>query len=173
MFKIFTPTYFENNIYDMDFKKYYEKGYRYLIFDIDNTLVEDEERENEKTIDKINEIKNMGFVCSILSNNYELRVKKFAENVGIKNWVCLAKKPKIDGYIELINRFNIDKEKTLYIGDQLFTDILGANMSKIDVILVSPLGIDKHFYIRVKRFFENVIKFIYLNRIKNADNKFK
>ena len=161
MFKKLTPTYFEKSIYDINFNKYFDKGYRHIIFDIDNTLVEDEERESEKTINLINKIKNMGFVCSILSNNYEFRVKKFADNIGIKNWVCLAKKPKIDGYLKLMSKINIDKKNTIYIGDQLFTDILGANMVGVDVILVEPLGLDKHFYIRVKRVFENIIKLIY------------
>ena len=173
MFKIFTPTYFEKSIYDIDFSKYYGRGYRHIIFDIDNTLVGDEEREDKKAIDIVKKVKAIGFVCSILSNNYELRVKNFAEAIGIKSWLCLAKKPKIDGYIELINRTNIDREKTLYIGDQLFTDIMGANMARVDVILVEPFSRDKHFYIRVKRFFENIIKLIYLNRIRNANNRFK
>ena len=168
MLKKLIPTYFEENIYKINFKKYYKFGYRHIIFDIDNTLVIDEEPVNKKILHKINEIKKFGFVCSILSNNYKSRVKKFADDIGIKFYIYKAKKPRPNGFLKLIKRTKIKKEKTLYIGDQLFTDVLGANNINIDVILVKQLGRDKHFYIRVKRFFEIIIEIIYLNRKKNA-----
>lgn len=164
--KDITPTYFEDSVYEIDFKKYYDKGYRFIIFDIDNTLVEDEEPIDKKCIEKLLELDNMGFSLSILSNNEEKRVKEFVEKTNIKDYVCLAKKPRRDGYEKLIHKMGARKEEVLYIGDQLFTDILGANNTQIDVILVEQISYDKHFYIRIKRFFERIIKKLYLDKVK-------
>ena len=165
--KSIIPKYFEESVYCIDFKKYYDKGYRFIIFDIDNTLVEDEEPIDKRCKEKLLEIENMGFNLSILSNNEEKRVKEFVKGTNIKNYVCLAKKPRRDGYEKLISKIGAKREEVLYIGDQLFTDILGANNAGVDVILVEQISYDKHFYIRIKRFFEIIIKKLYLDKVKN------
>ena len=51
-------------------------------------------------------------------------------------------KPEVDVYLEASNSFNLDKSKTIAIGDSLFHDIKGANNFSIDSILVKS-GIHK------------------------------
>ena len=67
--------------YQINFKKYYEKGYRGVIFDIDNTLVPHGAEADEKSIRLFKELKELGFQTILLSNNKEHRVKSFNKSI--------------------------------------------------------------------------------------------
>lgn len=165
-FNNFKPTYFENTVYDIDFDKYYNLGFRAIIFDIDNTLVlhdVDIDDNCKKLFDKLNKI---GFHIAILSNNNLNRVKKFLRDYDYK-YIYDANKPNKKSYLEIIKLLNIDKDKTLYIGDQLFTDIFGANNAKLKSILVKPLGKEIYLHIKLKRLFEKLI-FVFIMEDKNG-----
>ena len=82
MFNTFFPDKYYNSTYSIDFHKYYEEGFRGIIFDIDNTLVTHGDPADERSQKLIKELKNMGFSVLFLSNNKEPRVKGFAEAVG-------------------------------------------------------------------------------------------
>lgn len=58
---------------------------------------------------------------------------------------------------------NIDKKEALFIGDQIFTDILGANKSGIANILVKFIRINGETKIGKRRQLENVILKFYKN----------
>lgn len=159
---LFLPTYSENTIYDIDFKKYYSKGYKLLIFDIDNTLVLHDEAANIAIKDLIYSLKSIGFQISLLSNNNKNRVEKFAKDIDVVTYIYDAGKPNRRNYINLINKFDdIKNSNVLFIGDQLLTDIYGANLSNIDSILVKPLGKEKYIHVKFKRFIEKIIMFYY------------
>ena len=56
--------------------------------------------------------------------------------------VIIKGKPDVSIYAETTNKINLEKERTLAIGDSLFHDIQGANNFEIDSILVKS-GIHK------------------------------
>ena len=56
---------------------------------------------------------------------------------------------------------NVKKEETIFIGDQLFTDILGAKRAGIYAILVKPIDKKEEIQIVIKRFFENIVLLSY------------
>lgn len=164
---LFYPTYIENTIYDIDFQKYYYKGYRLLIFDIDNTLVLHDADANINIKNLIDKLKNIGFKLSLLSNNNKNRVEKFANDILIDTYIYNADKPNKKNYINTLSKFNnINNSNALYIGDQLLTDIYGANQSNIDSILVKPIGPEKYIHIKFKRIIEKIIMFYYKYIIK-------
>ena len=163
---LFLSTYRENTVYDIDFVKYYNKGYRLLIFDIDNTLVIHDQEVTDESKKLIDTLKNIGFKLGILSNNDKNRVEKFAIDIGIDNYIYNADKPNKNNYLKLVDMNVCSINQALYIGDQLLTDIYGANLAGIDSILVKPIGQEKYLHIKIKRLIEKIILFYYKNVLK-------
>lgn len=82
MLERFYPDIYMNSTYGIDFKNYYDSGYRGIIFDIDNTLVPHGAPADERSIEFFRELKHIGFAMILLSNNKEPRVKMFGGAVG-------------------------------------------------------------------------------------------
>lgn len=156
MFKIFYPYEYVDNIFYIDYEKLYKIGYRGLIFDIDNTLVHHGDDSNEKIDFFFKSIQNIGFKTLILSNNSEERVRRFLKNID-SLYICDAKKPNTYNYFKAIEMLNIDKENLLVIGDQIFTDIFGANRAGIANILVNYIRDVSETKIGKRRQLEKII----------------
>lgn len=156
MFKIFYPYEYVESVFSIDYKKLYDKGYRGIIFDIDNTLVHHGD-DSTKEIDELFKIiQNIGFKTLLLSNNSEKRIKRFIKNID-SLYIHNAQKPNVDNYLKAIKMMNIKKEESIFIGDQIFTDILGANKSQIANILVKYIRLDNETKIGKRRHLENLI----------------
>ena len=85
-------------------------------------------------------------------------------------YICNAQKPKTINYLKAIEMMNIKKEETLFIGDQIFTDILGANRSGIANILVKFIQAKDEVRIGKRRQIERVILKLY-KRNKTFQNR--
>ncbi len=160
MFKIFYPYEYVDNVFCIDYNKLYQKGYRGIIFDIDNTLVHHGNDSTEKIDEFFRTVQNIGFNTLLLSNNDEKRVKRFLKNID-SLYICDADKPRVANYLKAVEMMNISKEETLFIGDQVFTDILGANKSGIASILVKFIRAEGETKIGKKRQLENFILKMY------------
>ena len=156
MFQKFYPTIYAESAYAVDFEKLYNDGFRALILDVDNTLVGHGEAADKRAKEFFQKLRKIGYRTSILSNNDEARVQPFADAVG-SIFVCNASKPSAKGYRKAMRLLRSDETNTLFMGDQLFTDILGANRAGIPSILVKPLKKDILFQIRLKRYGEKII----------------
>lgn len=135
MLKKFYPYKYVESVFVIDYKKLFDIGYRGLIFDIDSTLVphgNDSTMEVDKLFKEINEI---GFKTVLLSNNTTERIERFMKNID-SMYISDARKPDTCNYLKAVSMLGIEKKEALVIGDQIFTDILGANRSGIDSILV-------------------------------------
>lgn len=135
---IFFPTEYVPSMQDYDFNRAYKKGKRLILFDIDNTIVPHGAPADERSINFMSALKDMGFKLCCVSNNNPLRVKPFADACGIK-YVCLARKPEPAGFKTAMEEAGAEKSETLFFGDQIFTDVMGANRAGIDCVLVKPL----------------------------------
>lgn len=155
MFKILYPYEYVDSVFSIDYKKLYDKGYRGIIFDIDNTLVHHGDDSTKEIDELFTKIQNIGFKTLLLSNNNEERTKRFLRNID-SLYICNAEKPKTRNYLKAVEMMNIDKEKTVFIGDQIFTDILGANRSGIANILVKFITIEGETKIGKRRQLENI-----------------
>ncbi len=156
MFKMFYPYEYVESVFSIDYNKLYDKGYRGIIFDIDNTLVHHGDDSTKEIDELFTTIQTIGFKTLLLSNNNEDRVKRFLNNID-SLYICNAEKPKVDNYIKAVEMMHIKKEETLFIGDQIFTDILGANKSGIASILVKFIRIKGETKIGKRRKIENII----------------
>lgn len=160
MFKKFYPTKREDSAYQIDYKKYYEAGYRGLIYDIDNTLVPHGAPYTEAAQALFQKLHRIGFQTCLISNNQEPRVAPFAEAVQ-SSFVSDAHKPSTKNYIRAMEIMGTDKTNTMFIGDQLFTDIYGANRTGIYSILTKPIHPKEEIQIVLKRYLERIVLYFY------------
>ncbi|MBE5946990.1 MAG: YqeG family HAD IIIA-type phosphatase [Lachnospiraceae bacterium] len=170
MFKIFYPKEYFDSTYSIDFNKYYKMGYRAVIFDVDNTLVEHDAPADERATELIKGLMNMGYQVCFLSNNDEERVKSFNENLGAK-YIYKAGKPLAKGYNNAMEIMGTDRKNTLFVGDQIFTDIWGANNAGIRSVLVQPIAKHEEIQIVLKRIPEKLILHFYLKKNKLRTKK--
>ena len=169
MFKLFYPYEYVDSVFSIDYNQLYNMGYRGLIFDIDNTLVHHGDNSTEEIDELFKTIQNIGFKTLLLSNNNEERVKRFLSNID-SLYICDAEKPKTTNYLKAIEMMNVKKEETLFIGDQIFTDILGANKSGIANILVKFIRNENETKIGKRRQVEKIILKMY-QRNRTFQNK--
>lgn len=157
--RLFPRAYCES-AYDIDYEGLYEEGCRGVIFDIDNTLVEDQQKATKNAVDLIDKIRRIGMQSFILSNNHEERVRLFAEAVGAR-YIFEAKKPLAKGYVRAMEMMGTDRSSTVFVGDQIYTDIWGANNAGVFSILVAPVNPRELFHIRLKRLLELPVLMLY------------
>lgn len=162
------PSAYINSTYDIDFQLLFDNGFRGLIFDIDNTLTQHGAPAKNNAVKLFRELDEIGFKYILISNNHEERVAPFAEQVGAE-YVADAGKPLAKGYNAAIERMGIEREKAVFIGDQMFTDIAGANAASIKSILVRPLSKKEPFHIKLKRMLEAPVKRVYLKNHNIGD----
>ena len=169
---IFFPGEYLDSTYVIDFDKLYQDGYRAVIFDVDNTLVPHDAPADARAIGLFKHLKELGYSCMLLSNNKEPRVKKFNDVVKV-NYIYKANKPMPANYKKSMNILGTTKENTIFIGDQIFTDIMGANLTGIRTILVKPIHPKEEIQIVLKRIPEKLILFFYKIKIKLFGSKYE
>lgn len=166
MLKKYYPYEYINSVFDIDYKKLYEIGYRCVIFDIDATLVYHGDDSNEKIDNLFKEIHSIGLKTLLLSNNDEERILRFIKNIDTE-FICDANKPDTAGYHKAVEIMGIDNSQAVFVGDQVFTDICGANNSGMANILVKFLLEPGETKLGIKRNLEKVILFFYKHSKKN------
>lgn len=154
LYKLFLPNEFVASVYEITPQKLKMLGIRGLITDLDNTLIEWNRKDATKEIAEwVNMMRDAGIQIIIASNNNEARVKRFADPLGLP-YVYRAKKPLGLAYKVSLNKLQLDKNEVAMVGDQLLTDILGANRLGLYTFLVRPIAETDGFATRINRFFE-------------------
>ena len=165
MLERFYPDVYISSTYNIDFQKYYDSGYRGIIFDIDNTLVTHGAPADDRCIELIRRLKEIGFQVLFLSNNKEPRVRMFNDAVHAK-YIYKAGKPAKKGYLKAMEMLGSRKDTTLLVGDQLFTDVWGARNAGIFSILVQPIDKKEEIQIILKRYPEKIVLFFYKRKCR-------
>lgn len=163
MLERFYPDYDVDSAYDIDYEKLYGQGYRGVIFDVDNTLVPHGAPADERAIALFARLRSIGYQAVLLSNNKEPRVKSFNDQVKAK-YIYKAGKPGRGGYEKAMEMMGTDKETTIFVGDQLFTDVWGAKRIGIRSYLVKPINPKEEIQIVLKRYLEKVVLHFYKKR---------
>ena len=158
--------------YEIPYEKFREYGYRGIIFDIDNTLVPHGAPADGRAVALFKRLHGLGFATCLLSNNKEPRVKSFAEQVK-SPYLYKGGKPSPAGYRRAMERMGLGPGETLFVGDQLFTDIYGANRAGLYSILVNPIHPREEIQIVLKRFLEKPVLAAYerSRKVKRAESK--
>jgi len=150
MFGIFYPDEYYESSYVIPYEELYKKGYRGIIYDIDNTLVTHGAKADERSINLIKRLKEIGYSITLLSNNKQERVDLFNKDVNV-NAISKAGKPKSSGYKKACELMGTDINNTLFIGDQIFTDVWGAKRIGIKAIMVKYIDPHEEIQIVLKR----------------------
>lgn len=171
MFEHFYPKEWFDSAYSLDYRKYYEMGYRGVIYDIDNTLVPHGADADERAVMLFEELRSIGFDVCLLSNNKKNRVERFNKSVNA-NYIFKAQKPYSKNYYQAAAMMKISVKSVLCIGDQLFTDIYGGNLAGIHTILVNPIDKKEEIQIVLKRFLEKPVLMCYKHKLKKENRPF-
>ncbi len=148
---LFTPTRAYKCILDVTPEILKEMNVTALILDIDNTMTT---HDNKTAIDGIFEwldvMRENNIKMTIVSNNHPERVEPFAKMLNL-SFIADGAKPLASGYKRASIELDVPKEQICTIGDQLFTDILGAKVFGIKSILVPPIEYEKTTFFKIKR----------------------
>lgn len=170
MLECFYPKEYLDSTYQIDFEKMYRQGYRGIIFDIDNTLVPHGLPADERSLALFRRLKSIGYKVTMLSNNKEPRVKMFCDAVEAP-YIYKAGKPKPEKYRQAMKNMGTDNRNTLFVGDQIFTDVWGANKAGIYAILVKPIHPKEEIQIVLKRYLEKIVLICYQRACKKQSVK--
>lgn len=148
---IFKPTYALKKITEITPAALKKRGIKALILDVDNTLTtHNNPTPAEGVPEWIEEMNSAGIKLIIVSNNNADRVTPFAEMLGV-HFVPNGAKPLPMGILKAVRELGVPKNRICAVGDQIFTDILGANLAGIRSIFVYPIEPETSLPFRFKR----------------------
>lgn len=135
-----------------------------LILDVDNTLIDFERRMPAGIQECIEGLKQNGIKCCILSNSNDVdKVSYIAKKLDIP-FLYFAKKPFKSGFNKAKDLLKLEAENIAVVGDQIMTDVIGANRSNMFSILVKPIEEKDYLLTKIKRPLEKLIIQRYLKR---------
>ena len=170
MLEKFYPDEYLDSTYQIDFEALYQAGYRGVIFDIDNTLVPHGAPAGKKAKALFEQLNKIGFSSVLLSNNKEPRVKMFFDGVTASHYIYKAGKPGKKNYLKAMELMGCDTKNTVFVGDQIFTDVYGAKRTGIFSILVKPIHPKEEIQIVLKRYLEKVVLYFYKKKKRSGGN---
>jgi len=164
---IFYPDFYYEKIVDIKPEFLNKNGVKFILIDIDDTIAKHNLPSPIPEFKPwLKRILGSGIKAALVSNNYRKnRVALFAKNLNLP-FSYFSLKPTHLGIKRALKMIGGNKNDCALIGDQIFTDIMGANIYGIKSILVSPLSLKKNFLSRVKRLAEKPI----LRKIKKNKN---
>lgn len=172
MLTCFYPDVYLDSAYEIDYEALYQKGLRGVIFDIDNTLVPHGAPADDRSIALFERLRRIGFESVLLSNNKEPRVKTFNDRVRSR-YLYKAGKPGKKGYLKAMELMGTEPGTTLFVGDQLFTDVWGAKRAGMLTYLVKPIHPKEEIQIVLKRRLERIVLFFYKRSQSRQEGKEK
>jgi len=170
MLRMFYPKRIADSAYAIDYESLYKEGYRGIIFDIDNTLVEHGADASPRAIQLMARLKSIGFQICLISNNKEERVKRFNKEINVK-YIYKANKPARSSFIKATRIMGTRIDNTVFVGDQLFTDIFGANRIGMMSYFVKPIGPKEEIQIVFKRKLERIVLKFYRRDLRRGKIK--
>jgi uncharacterized protein len=133
------------------------RGIRGIIVDLDNTLVgygQDHLAESDAAW--IASARSRDFRIVLLSNNFTGRVGRVGQLLGVPA-ISSALKPWPGTFARALRVLGTSRGATVVVGDQLFTDILGAKLSGLRSILTHPIVPHDWLGTRVLRLLERLV----------------
>lgn len=157
MFDKFVPDMYYKSIYTIDYENLKKKKIKCLIFDLNNTIAPlTLLKPNKKLMELFEELKDMNFKLYIVSNSNKKRVEPFKDYLGVDS-AYLSFKPLKRKYKKILSLNKFKDNQIAVIGDEILTDVFGANRMNFVSILVNPIGKKEFISTKIGRFFENFI----------------
>ena len=130
----FRPREYYASVLDIDPVELVSRGFRGVLLDVDNTLMPRTDTEvPAKMADWVRRLQEAGLATLVLSNSFQGGFKRCEELLGLA------------------------PAQLVMVGDQTYTDILGANLAGIHSILVLPLGSVDLWHTRVFRVIDKLL----------------
>lgn len=156
MKKLLTPTWTINSIYLIKPADLFAHNIKAIICDLDNTLIAWNEWEHTTEMAEwLQEMKQAGIGIYLLSNNNYNRVLKVAEPLEIQ-FKSSAFKPRRKNFVMAIEDLKVNRAEVAVIGDQIITDVIGANRNHLRSILVKPIAQNDNIFTVFNRLLERV-----------------
>jgi HAD superfamily phosphatase (TIGR01668 family) len=154
---VFRPDAFADRLSKVSLDELASRGITGIIVDLDNTLVGYGQDElTDECSAWIAQAKARGFAIVLLSNNFTGRVGRISEALGVPA-ISSALKPLPWAFARALRVLGTPREKTTVVGDQLFTDVLGAKLLGLHSILTHPLVAKDWHGTRILRFLERLV----------------
>lgn len=155
--RFFMPDFYFDTFEGAD-REFFEKhGFRGILLDIDNTLEPYENAEpGEHVLAWFQMLEELGVKAAFVSNNGRERVERFNESLGFPIYPK-AKKPLRKNLLRAMAQLGTTRENTVFMGDQIFTDVLAAHGVGIPAVLVPPIRDKRDPLTRFKRLLERPI----------------
>lgn len=169
MFERLFPDEYYESAYEIPYEELYAKGYRGIIYDIDNTLVPHGAPADERSIKLFERLKDIGFKCTLLSNNKQGRVDMFNKDVNVYS-IYKAGKPSPGGYLRSCELMGTTPDNTISVGDQIFTDVWGAKRAGIRSYMVDYIDPHEEIQIILKRRLEYFVLREYRKKRQKSKN---
>ena len=169
---VFMPTSRAEKITDINLCNLKKLSIRVILLDVDNTVVSYRDKSPLNGVSEwISEAKEAGFEVFIVSNNRRKeRVKLIADEFQIP-YEYLALKPLPKGFLRAFKRVGCKKSECVVIGDQIFTDVLGANLAKMKSVLLDPIEEETGFLFKIKRKLERKMRKKYFEKVSDISEK--
>lgn len=152
------PDIYQKSIYYINYDKLYKKGIRCIIFDLDNTISPSHVKKPTKRLKRLfDDLRDKGFKVIIMSNAPKYRIEPFKTYLNV-DACAFSLKPRKNKYERIMEKFKYKHTEVAAVGDQLLTDIYGANKLDLTSILVNPLTDHDSTITIINRIIE---KFIY------------
>ncbi len=127
------------------------RGLQGLLVDLDETLLPAAADDALASVyDWLESLVSAGVRVAILSNGERERVKAVAKRAGLPA-LALAGKPFRYAFRRGLRLLDLPPEQVAMLGDQLFTDVLGAKSAGLHAVLVDPLSPGKLPHTRLAR----------------------
>jgi hypothetical protein len=167
-----SPTYLAESVWSVDLDALARAGVRGIILDLDNTIVDwGETWIRPQVAAWVQAARDRGFRLCIVSNALRgARVRQVAEELGLPA-ILRAGKPLPSAFRKGLQTLGTDPGSTCAIGDQVFTDILGANWARISSILVPPLSPRESPHTRLIRLLESIVRHRWAQRVASIDSR--
>jgi HAD superfamily phosphatase (TIGR01668 family) len=136
-----TPNFMCESVEDIPLEKLFQKGFNTLLLDVDNTVLRMNERQlSLQKLQWLNLAQSMGFRAYFVSNNSShRRIFRVSEQSGIKG-IHFSMKPLTLSIRAFAKENGIIMNKSILVGDKLFTDVLAGNWLRCYTVLVDPLN---------------------------------
>lgn len=145
------PDMYYKNVQSIDLQELEKNEIKGIAIDVDNTLIDYNQVVSDEVIDWINKAKEAGYKMCILSNsNNKNKVEKVANTLEL-DYIMVAKKPFKTGFKKVLKHLELSEKNVAVIGDQVFTDVLGANRMNMISIYVEPINTKEYWYTKWKR----------------------
>ena len=140
---IFQPTALRERAMDITPEFLNSSGVRAILLDVDNTLTRYKSQELDPAVAAwLQRMQQQGIALTVVSNGLPRRVRPFAQKIGLR-CIAFACKPSPVGYLRGARRLGLPRRQCAIVGDQMFTDVVGANLCGMRSIMLDPIELEQ------------------------------